>query len=84
MDILFFGGMNLQREAILTAVNATGLAVHVLAGSTSRFGEDLDRMLARAKIVLNLHYYHGIMVQPFLRSLLQTSMATAPAGAQRC
>ncbi len=28
------------------------------------FGEDLDKMLLKTKIVLNLHLHHGIMVQP--------------------
>ena len=64
MDVLFFGGMNPQREAIIADVNATGLAVRVLAGGAMLFGEDLDRMLVRTKIVLNLHYYHGVMVRP--------------------
>ena len=63
MDLLFFGAMNPKRQSILDAVNKTGLDVRVLSGSTSTFGEGLDKMLARTKIVLNLHFYHGIMVQ---------------------
>lgn len=63
MDVLFFGAMNLQREALLAAVNASGVAVRVLTGGTMLFGEALDDMLARAKIVLNLHFYDGIMVR---------------------
>ena len=65
MDILFFGAMNPQREAIIAAVNATGLAVRVMAGGTMLFGEDLDKVLVRTKIVLNLHFYHGVMVRLF-------------------
>jgi len=63
VDVLFFGGLNPQREAIIADVNATGVSVHVLAGGTMKFGEDLDKVLARTKIVLNLHYYHGVMVR---------------------
>ncbi len=63
MDVLFFGGLNPQREAIIADVNATGVSVRVLAGGTMKFGEDLDKVLARTKIVLNLHYYHGVMVR---------------------
>lgn len=73
MDVLFFGGMNPQREAIIAAVNATGLAVRVLAGGTMRFGEDLDRMLVKTKIVLNLHYYHGVMVRLTVNPALSRS-----------
>ena len=64
MDILFFGAMNPQREAVIAAVNATGLTVRVMAGGTMLFGEDLDKVLIRTKIVLNLHFYHGVMVSP--------------------
>ena len=63
MDVLFFGAMNPRREALLAAVNASGLVVHVLTGDTMTFGGALDATLARTKIVLNLHFYDGIMVQ---------------------
>ncbi len=63
MDVLFFGAMNPKRQSILDAINKTGVNVHVLSGDTSTYGEALDRMLSRTKIVLNLHFYHGIMVQ---------------------
>jgi hypothetical protein len=55
--------MNPKRQSILDAINKTGVNVHVLSGDTSTYGEALDRMLSRTKIVLNLHFYHGIMVQ---------------------
>ena len=67
MDVLFFGAMNLQREALLAVVNASGVAVRVLTGGTMLFGEALDAILARAKIVLNLHFYGGIMVRLRMR-----------------
>ena len=38
MDVLFFGLMNPRRAALLAAVNASGLAVHVLTGETMTFG----------------------------------------------
>ena len=62
MDVLFFGLMNPRRAALLAAVNASGLAMHVLTGETMTFGDALDASLARTKIVLNLHFYDGIMV----------------------
>ena len=55
--------MNPRRAALLAAVNASGLAVHVLTGETMTFGDALDTILARTKIVLNLHFYDGIMVR---------------------
>ena len=63
VDVLFFGLMNPRRAALLAAVNASGLAVHVLTGETMTFGGALDTILARTKIVLNLHFYDGIMVR---------------------
>ena len=56
--------MNPQREAIIADVNTWGLAVRVLSGGTMLFGEDLDKILIKTKIVLNLHFYHGVMVRP--------------------
>ena len=38
VDILFFGAMNPQREAIIADVNTSGLAVRVLSGGTMLFG----------------------------------------------
>ena len=67
VDVLFFGLMNPRRAALLAAVNASGLAVHVLTGETMTFGGALDGILARTKIVLNLHFYDGIMVRLHIR-----------------
>ena len=74
MDVLFFGLMNPRRAALLAAVNASGLAVHVLTGETMTFGGALDAILARTKIVLNLHFYDGIMVRLRLRPQCLTAM----------
>ena len=54
IDVLFYGAMNKRRERILNAVADSKLIVSVLENC---YSATLDAMIARAKIVLNLHYY---------------------------
>lgn len=54
IDVLFYGSLNQRRQAVLTALAAQGLRVESAFGV---YGDSRDRLIARAKIVLNLHYY---------------------------
>ena len=54
IDVLFYGSTNPRRQAVLEALAAAGLRVEVLFGV---YGEERDRAIARAKIVLNMHFY---------------------------
>jgi len=56
VDVLFFGLMSARRKAALDALAAQGLKVVVLNGV---FGEERDRWIARARVVLNLRYTEG-------------------------
>lgn len=62
MDVTFFGAINPKRQSVLDAVRSSGVAVRVLTGDDVKFGSDLDEVLKKTKIVLNLHYYNGVMV----------------------
>jgi hypothetical protein len=54
IDILFYGSTNERRLHILNALKACGYNVAVVFGL---YGQERDRLIARSKIVLNLHYY---------------------------
>lgn len=54
IDLLFYGMMNERRLAVLRQAHDLGLAVEALFGV---FLEERDQVIARAKVVLNMHYY---------------------------
>jgi len=54
IDVLFYGAINERRKNVLEALIARGLRIEFLAGV---YREDRDRTIARAKVVLNMHYY---------------------------
>lgn len=56
LDVLFYGSVNPRRAAILEGLQAAGLKVHHAFGV---YGAERDALIARAKVVLNLHYYEA-------------------------
>ena len=56
IDVLFYGSGNPRRHKILEALRARGLRVVALFGA---YGEERDRAIARAKVVLNMHFYEA-------------------------
>ena len=54
IDVLFYGSLNDRRSAILQALKDSGLKVHTVFGV---YGKERDELIARARIVLNIHYY---------------------------
>jgi tetratricopeptide (TPR) repeat protein len=54
VDVLFYGSINDRRRAVLKELARRGAQVHVAFGV---YGEDRDRLVARSRIVLNMHYY---------------------------
>jgi len=54
IDVLFYGTMNDRRADILAQLKDAGLNVVNLFGV---YGEERDSYIARAKIVLNVHFY---------------------------
>ena len=56
IDVLFYGSLNDRRNRILNALKAAGVNVHTAFGV---YGKDRDELIARAKIVLNVHFYES-------------------------
>jgi SAM-dependent methyltransferase len=56
IDVLFYGSVNPRRQHILDQLKARGLNVVVLFGA---YGEERDRSIARAKVVLIAHFYEA-------------------------
>lgn len=81
IDVLFYGWLNERRKRVLDELEQAGLHVRNLFGL---YGEDRDRVIARSKVVLNLHYYEGAVLEMVrLSHLLQSGrcVVTESGGA---
>jgi SAM-dependent methyltransferase len=56
VDVLFYGSVNPRRHKVLDALRARGLNVVALFGA---YGEERDRAISRAKVVLSMHFYEA-------------------------
>jgi len=54
VDVLFYGSMNPRRTALVRRLRAEGLRVETAFGV---YGAARDALIARAKVVLNVHFY---------------------------
>jgi SAM-dependent methyltransferase len=54
IDVLFYGSTNSRRKKIVEELKRKGLIVVALFGV---YGKDRDDLIARAKIIVNIHYY---------------------------
>lgn len=54
IDVLFFGGVNDRRIKILKELEASGMNCKIITYGV--YGDELDALVARAKVVLNVHY----------------------------
>jgi hypothetical protein len=54
IDILFYGSMNERRSKVMSQLRQNGLNAHAVFGV---YGAARDALIARSKIVLNMHYY---------------------------
>lgn len=54
IDVLFYGSYNDRRKVVLNDLRARGLNVTTLFGV---YGAERDAMIARARVVLNMHFY---------------------------
>jgi hypothetical protein len=63
VDVLFYGWVNDRRREILTALADAGLKIVAVSGGF--YGQERDRMIARAKVVLNLHFYEQSIFEIF-------------------
>lgn len=55
IDVLFYGSINDRRKKLLDALRAEGLVVHYNMADY----ETRDLLIARSKVVLNLHFYEN-------------------------
>lgn len=55
LDVVFVGSLNDRRQRVLGLLERTGLRVAITTGPI--FGADLAALEARARVVLNVHYY---------------------------
>lgn len=60
-DLLFFGSMNQRRKLLLDRIERRGIRVERVAGA---YGSELRPALARARVVLNLHFYEEAVFPP--------------------
>lgn len=60
IDVLFYGARNPRREAAIAQFAKRGVRLTVIDGV---FGPRLDAVLARAKVVLNIHYYYSRILE---------------------
>lgn len=67
IDVLFYGSMNDRRKKALQAIADAGLHVQVLSGV---YGQERDAFIARAKVVVNIHYYDNGILEPVRLSYL--------------
>jgi len=56
IDVLFIGSMNRRRKAVLEEIAGHGKNV---SAAYNTYGEHRDGVIARAKLVLNLHFYEA-------------------------
>lgn len=61
IDLLFFGSMNERRREWIRRIEATGLSVTLLDKPV--YGPERDEYIARAKAVLNIHYYEAAVFE---------------------
>lgn len=54
IDVLFYGSINERRQKILQALQDSGIR---LRHETRCYGKRRDALIARAKVVINFHYY---------------------------
>jgi len=52
IDVLFYGAVNERRRRILMGLQREGLRLHAVFGA---YGAERDALIARAKLVLNIH-----------------------------
>jgi SAM-dependent methyltransferase len=56
IDVLFYGSLNERRSHIIKALKSAGVKVHTAFGV---YGKERDELIARSKIVLNVHFYNA-------------------------
>ena len=61
-DVLFYGGLSHRRTKLLRDLKERGLSLQVVDSRNQRWSTQLDSCIARAKIVVNLHFYERVHI----------------------
>ena len=72
IDVLFYGSLNERRSKILKGLQDKGLKVVHLFGV---YGDQRDEVIARSKIVLNIHFYSSKIFEIVRLSYLLSNRA---------
>jgi hypothetical protein len=56
LDVLFYGSLNERRLHIIQSLKARGVRAEAVFGV---YGKERDRLIARSKIVINIHFYEA-------------------------
>lgn len=56
IDVFFYGSINDRRHRVLSALQARGVKVHAGFGI---YGPQRDLLIARSRIILNMHFYEA-------------------------
>jgi GR25 family glycosyltransferase involved in LPS biosynthesis/glycosyltransferase involved in cell wall biosynthesis/SAM-dependent methyltransferase len=76
IDVLFYGSFNKRRRNILNALSERGLSVKAVFGV---YGEELDKLISRSKVVINIHFYDNGRMEMIRLFDLLTNGRTAVA-----
>jgi len=60
VDVLFFGSVNARRQRVIDSMRALGLRVEAVFGV---YATDRDALIARSKLVLNVHFYEAKVLE---------------------
>ena len=78
IDVLFYGSLNPRRNRILNALKDLGVKVHAVFGV---YGRERDALIARSKVVVNVHFYETKVLEVVrLSYLLANSKAIVTEG----
>jgi len=56
IDVLFYGSMNSRRQLVIEQLRSAGVKVETVFGV---YGGERDAMIARSRVVLNVHFYES-------------------------
>jgi len=60
LDVLFFGALNPRRIAVIEGLRAAGLRAEAVFGV---YGPERDALIARSRVVLNVHFYEAKVLE---------------------
>lgn len=61
IDVLFYGSLNKRRAGVLSVLSQ--MKMNVLATDKAFYGAGRDALIARSKVVLNIHYYESAILE---------------------